>query len=277
MFVLWLLACTPGAEAPDGPLAAPLAEPTAGACPTVSGSGRVALLSNGLDREAEVYAPAAGAAGKPLIFLWHGTGDNAARLGSVLRLDDLADDFDATFVVPDARDENLLEWEFRTEGENDLAFYDDLRTCVGGGLDADLDALSTTGFSAGGLWASFLLMRRSDTLSAALPMSGGTDPIVEFIPPAEKTPTLLTWGGEDDVWGASGLFEVRFEPASLAFAAQLSAAGHTVVTCDHGGGHSFPRAWEAIWETWLLGHRYGEPSPFAEGPLDALPSGCARP
>ena len=91
-----------------------------------------------------------------------------------------------------------------------------------------------------------------------------------------QTYVVQAWGGPGDTWGATGVFEVEFEATTLDLQAELVEDGHTVISCDHGLGHTLPDSASDMVTTWLFAHRYKQPSPFAEGELTGLPDFCER-
>ena len=271
---LLALACTePEVEAPITP---PLPQAPSGTCPTLDQSDLSTFESNGRERRAQIYFPDSMGPGKPVLFLWYGVGDTGNNLQRYLRMATMANDEDAIIVIPRSLPENPLEWGFLNGGEDDLALYDDIRSCLYTEHQVDLTRVYSTGFSGGGLWTTFLTMHRSDTLAAILTFSGGTEPIVEFDHLEWNIPALVSWGGDDDVWGAPGLFEVEFAVTSMDFRDELTEDGHTTIACDHGLGHNLPDEARDMIRTFLFAHTYRQPSPFAEGELEGLPSFCER-
>ncbi len=288
-----LVACTPGTVAPGdtgstndttppstgetGPQPAGLRALSDGECPDLSVSGEpVTFSSNGLQRQVTILIPDDRPAGMPVVFVWHPLGGSAAWMISVFDLEEISDATGAVIVVPDSDPDNLFEWDFWNGLDNDLTLYDDLRTCLAEQLEVDLARFTSTGFSAGGLWTSYLGSHRGDTLAAILAFSGGADPIWHYETPAYPYPALLAWGGENDTWGYGG-FEYSFEETTLNYAEDLLADGHFVVLCDHGMGHTVPAEGIDMVPDWLLAHRFGEPSPFEDGDLSALPDWCYLP
>ena len=159
------------------------------------------------------------------------------------------------------------------QGEADLALFDDMRTCLSQSLEVDLFRVSTTGFSAGALWTTFLTLRRADVLATAMLFSGGTEPAVTYQTPARPLPMFLAWGGPDDTY--NGMLSFAETTANLS--SELQEDGHFLVHCDHGYGHTVPYGLIGDVPTWLLAHRFGEPSPFESGDLSELASYCVLP
>jgi len=253
---------------------APLADLSDGECPKLDSPGTRTFSSGGQNREVIIRFPKDKPAKMPVIFFWHGLGDSAANIDSYLDLKGFAEDYEAVVVVPQSTDPSMFTWSY-TAGSSDVTFYDDMRTCLHEGLDVDLNRFTTTGFSFGGLFTTYLTMVRADTLSAAAPLSGGVDPGIglAYQTPDVALPVLVMWGGSSDTYG-SGFTAVDFEETSLDFAEALQDDGSLVALCDHGGGHTLPFDLEDSLAPWLLDHRYGEPSPFADG-LSGFPSYCS--
>lgn len=280
--MLLLLACaTPAADSPSDsdtalidtrPAPAALATPSAD-CP-VFDDDKITLTSNGVERKVHVLLPDPVPADAPVVFAWYPLGATASQLINYLDLDTWAADNGVIVVVPEAKSDNLFEWDFWDGLDDDFVLYDDLRTCLSDAFGTDLRRVYSTGMSAGGLMTTKLSLVRSDTLATVLVMSGGTpDAVVDYETPTYDFPALLTYGGATDHWGGGG-FDVDFEAATLAYADSLSTDGHFVVTCNHNGGHNFPPDPVGLATTWLLPHVYGEASPF-EGDISSLPDICA--
>lgn len=264
-----LLACaSPGDSDADTaavdtrPAPAALTTPT-GDCPTFEDDERVKMTSNGIERKLRVELPPELVPGLPVVFAWHPMGASSSQVVDYLDLDTWADEAGVIVVVPDSDSDNLFDWDFWNGEDDDDIFFDDVRSCLAEAYDIDLRRVYSTGMSAGGLMTSKLGITRGDSLAAILPMSGGTDPVIEYVTPAYPFPALLTYGGDSDTWGGSG-FELDFQAATLAFAEQLHGDGHFVITCNHEGGHDFPPDPVGYVEDWLLPHVYGEPSPYLD-------------
>lgn len=286
---LWLLLACKGPSAPAGDESpvetgdtapedggefgeggpAPLVEPSAGDCPTFAETGAMTLTSGGKERKVRVYFPEDRPAGMPLVFAWHWLGGSAREIEAAMDLEAFATEQQAVVVIPEASGDHAYEWDFLGEGADDLALFDDLRTCLYRELAIDPYRVSATGMSAGGLWTTKLSIERGDALSTVLVFSGGTEPIVPYETPAAKFPALLVWGGESDMYG-----QLSFDTTMRAYADALVADGHYVIACDHGRGHTLPPETADLVATWLPAHRYGGAAPADVVPLSALPEYC---
>ncbi len=147
--------------------------------------------------------------------------------------------------------------------------------CLDEQYDIDNRRVSTTGFSAGSLWSTYLLVQRADYLAAAAIFSGGTGVLTGYATPAYKTPTLLVHGGSSDVFGGFVFFDQRTEDLY----ANLQSDGHYVVICRHTGGHTMPAGGTTFGMEWLFSHAYGDgSSPYEEsGPTGVFPDFCTFP
>ncbi|MBT3220211.1 MAG: hypothetical protein HN348_14070 [Proteobacteria bacterium] len=281
MFWAFLLACVPAedTDAPktedDSPVVAELAPLTIDSCPTIE-SGTIKMKYDWGTRKVKLIVPDAAPAHMPVLFAYHGIGDTPSNFANFMDFKELSNEHEMVIVVPEGDPNNLIEWGFMSGGEEDIAIYDDLRTCISEQLDVDLTRFYATGFSAGALWTTLLSTRRADTLAAAMVMSGGTGTIVDYETPAAPIPFLLMWGGTIDTYPIMVL-EISFEETTLAFSEELRADEHFVVHCNHGKGHTVP--WPAgpnAVEKWLIPHvSGGGDSPFASDELDGFPDYCS--
>lgn len=240
-------------------------EPTyAGTCPDLSGDDIEGFESGGLEREFRLLLPD-DPVGAPVLFAWHWLGGSPSQAIRYMDLETAA--ADGAIVVVPASAGSAFEWLFTAspEGNADLALFDDVRACLYDQYQIDLSRVWATGFSAGGLFTSYLTMYRSEALAATAVFSGGSEPFISYASPADPgLPVLLSWGGEDDLF--SGL---SFNDSTVAFTSELLGDGHFVINCDHGGGHTVPDGGpQYAWE-FLVAH---PKNPAAEPYQDALPT-----
>lgn len=263
---------TPDAGAQDGP-PAPRAYSGAHGCPKLV-AGKNTIQSANQDRSFLLYLPDE-PQGAPLLTLWHPAGGTASYMASAFGAAKLAKDYGLIVAVPDSCC-GLVEWRFRdTEDPTaDLTLFDDLVSCTDEQFDIDNARVYTGGFSAGGLWSSYLVVHRSEYLAAAVIFSGGVDGLISWETPARPVPTLLSWGGAVDV--LYGVFS--FDQQMKALSGHLHDEGAFVIECDHGGGHTVPPGATSWSVPFALAHTWGEPSPFAASGLDAsFPDYCVVP
>ncbi len=263
-----------GEESFAGAALAPLSD---GECPDLSRSGTATFSSGGVERTVVISLPGTARAGLPALTMWHGLGDSAQSMTQWMQMGTFAQNNEIVIVAPDSLARDTNTWDIFGGGGLDLVLYDDIRTCLSQELEVDLNRYYASGFSFGGLWTTFLTMNRADTLATTIPFSGGTVPFWNpYQTPAWEIPVLIVWGGQTDTYG-SGAQSVDFDEAGQAFSESLRGDGHYVAHCDHGGGHSVPRDAGEFFGSWLLAHRYGQPSPYASGSLDGFPDYCYVP
>jgi hypothetical protein len=270
-----LAACTPGEgdddneptpapeHVPDAP--AELAELTDGECPDLSEPGTSTFSSAGLERTVTVLFPEDAPAGMPVMFYWHALGTGAAQWIGWFGLEAFAEDNEMIVVVPSSRPGELFEWDWVNPDEGDAQLYDDLRTCVVTELEADITRVHSAGFSAGGVWTTWLAMHRSETLATIYAMSGGTVVNLPYVAPTRKIPVFLMSGGPTDVWPNQQFPVADFETATQDFSAALREAGHFVVQCAHTGGHQPGPGAEGMMEDWITAHEFDVRSPWDGG------------
>ena len=256
---------------------------SAGTCPTlVPGTNRITAA--GRERGFELYLPDEPAAA-PVVFLWHGVGDTARNIAAFFGASGAARRYGAIIVAPndccaDGHQEccdQLTVWGFLPTAplrqEIDLTLFDDIYACVSEQFDVDPRRVYTSGFSAGGLWSTFLSLNRSEYLAAAAIFSGGVGTYVRYRTAEHRLPLMLSWGGPNDTY-MNGF--VKFYEMMASLIAAVQADGHFVVACNHGLGHTVPSG-AANWTyEFLLDHPWtNEPSPYADGTLpDAYPDYC---
>jgi len=228
----------------------------------------------------------------PVVFFMHGfmspthTPQPTDYMASSLGLQTLSDTYNAVFVLPESPVWEIMGFSYFLfdifdNSDADLVLYDDLRTCVGENLDVDLNRVSAMGFSGGSLFTSILVRDRSDTLASFVEFSGGadyeislfSDTAVKWTEPAENTPGLIVAGGDTDNW-PDGFTVIDFVEATDNLQSHLLDGGHFVVRCDHNYGHTIPMGYMERAEEWLIGHTYGEPSPWLETGIDDWGMGC---
>ncbi|MEQ1504743.1 MAG: hypothetical protein ABMB14_21070 [Myxococcota bacterium] len=258
--------------APDSrPELAPLVAPSA-ACPVIA-PGEVTFRSGGVDRRVLIAYPADAPPGMPVLTVWHGLGQDPERMVDQMDLVAFADANRVVAVAPASLTPTGATWDVYAGGL-DAVLYDDLRTCLANQLGVDLERVWAAGFSFGSWWVTWLAENRGDTLAAIHELSGGVaDDTVPYAPLPWAMPVLLEFGGADDVYDDALDHHFVFADTTAAFADALTADGHLVVTCDHGGGHRLPDDVAATNAAWFPPHVFGGSSPFAAN-LDGLPAGC---
>lgn len=257
----------------------PVAPLFAGTCPDLQ-TGSVEFSVGGHTRRAEVYLPAE-PKGAGVLFLWHGLGDSAKNFASGMSAKTMASQLGLIVVVPNsccaypvqkACCNQLTAWNFVSEFDRDLSLFDGTLSCLDQQHAIDRTRVYSSGFSAGALWTTFLLMNRSEYLAAAGPMSGGINNFNLWTAPKRAVPVIDTSGGTTDVF-ADGLIDFQTSTADLN--AELTKAGHFVVHCQHQLGHTVPAKMALFVMEFLAAHRWGDSaSPMAAGLPSTAPTGC---
>jgi predicted esterase len=231
----------------------------------------------------------------PVVFAWHGAGDNAANFNRLLsgQVNNSAMPF--ILVTPVSRrlvPPAGLEWEqLQARGLNgDARLFDAVLQCVGERYGVDEDRIYTGGFSAGAIMSDLLGVLRGDRLAAIAAFSGGYFANPENPPtlgaargfvgwPEPSTtnryPQLIAFGGERDFISLV-VAQARFDQYAANDVPWLNAAGHDVIVCDHGAGHTVP---SALLGATLVGFFQSHPrgtrrSPWGMTPPSNLPSYC---
>jgi len=268
---------------PRGPQPpAPL--PYAGACPTFV-AGKNTILADTRARSFELFLPPhPNNNGAGLVYVWHGNGDSAKSLAGYFLAQEAAKEYNAIVVAPsnccsdnfnDCCDMSMT-WNMGTfsETEADLSLFDGILTCIDEQFNIDNRRVYTTGFSAGSLWSTYLVVNRGEYLAAATIFSGGTGLVVDYATPGNTLPVLLAWGGTADVF----MGVVDFQEMTLEFSEKLRADGHFVAECNHGLGHTVPFGGPTWGHRWLFAHQWGdEASPFGAGLSADFPDYCVIP
>ena len=224
-------------------------------------------------RLARVYFDPSTGGGGPLVFLFHGTGGDAADS------EDALDDLEAIvamggiMVMPynDPATGQFPWWLTTTQREDDLHLMDEIVGCAAAGPGIDARHIHAAGFSAGGLATSQAALRRASYIASTVTISGG---LYSANTPSDATyqvvSAMIFHGGPTDVAGG-----LEFEGASELFRGVIEARGGYALTCNHGMGHSYTSDRHVAFD-FMLAHPFGtDPSPFESGGLPAwVPDSC---
>ncbi|MEZ4405170.1 MAG: PHB depolymerase family esterase [Polyangiales bacterium] len=234
----------------------------------------------------------------PVVFNWHGLGDSAPNMNQLLAGEVNNAAFPFILVTPVSTQLGPttsplgLEWENlrATTPNREARLFDAVVRCLDERYGVDRDRLYTVGFSAGAIMSDLLGVLRGSQLAAVVSYSGGyfsnpenpatlgalrTYPQWPQLPTAPRYSQLLMFGGESDTFNlfvATARFNV-FAANDLPY---LNAAGHDVIYCDHGRGHTLPSAiLGSRLVQFFAAHRRGERSPWASEIPSGWPSYCA--
>lgn len=242
-----------------------------GTCPKLHGGSNKIFSWNG-DRAVNIFLPTK-LDNPGLLFAWHGLGDTMQNFGNAIGAATLANKLNVIVVVPQSKG-SVTGWGWTSDNTAlaDSTLFDDLLTCVDAQWDIDNFRVMTTGFSAGALWSSYLVIKRSTFLATALIWSGGTGPkAYDYKKPKRQIPVLLAWGGKED-----NAF-LSFDETTNHMATNLRKDGHIVITCNHNLKHTIPFDGLNWGLKFLEQHRWDTltKTPFANGDLSAFPSYCS--
>lgn len=244
-------------------------------CPAIVEGLNSGFPGGGGDRSFEVVLPSGvpGFAPWPVVFAFHGIGGTASGLLDV-GLREMAEQAGVILIVPQAAElGGSVIWDAVSDeaSNTDVLLFDDLLTCVGASFSVDPDRVYATGMSNGGLMTGKLLSLRGDVLAAAAPLSGGV--LGTWPDDPAPPPTLVVWGGEDDV-----AYEQDFNAYAQAMLSELDSRETWTVACDHGLGHSLQADFWPWVFTFLADHpRTVGADPYAAGLPDGYPEYCAIP
>lgn len=255
------------ATGPDAFIPAP-----SGECPEFA-EGTVEFTVDGKSRKAEIWmSDAAKTKSGPVIFFWHGLGStpNDTRLFGTLMnpVKALGGIFVGPYSDPSS---GMFPW-YMTAGsgkDDDMRFADEVLACAKEKLAIDTRQIHSTGFSAGALQAVQFAIRRSGYIASVVSWSGGLIGSMKPQDPDNLYSAMLFHGGETDER------QILFKGITETLDADLKAAGHYTLLCDHGGGHTLPN--DSIAATWrfMQDHPYGTtPSPYAAKLPETMPSYC---
>ena len=288
-----------GDPAPPGAaLPAPLPPYSNGTCPQLV-PGRNTLRSGGRDRQFLLVVPSeAPTTPRPLMVMWHWLGASASSVLNRGGVQAAADRLHFIAAIPEAATDLAItipfvgtfdpKWPYLTitpeaRTEQEAVFFDDMLACIAEQYPVDSSCVSTFGVSAGALWSSQLVQRRSTRLASALILSGGVGPatgvqqveIKGWAGAQHRVPSLVAWGGPTDQCG------LNFQTASRNL--ETGLAGHAIIECVHNCGHAEPPIDDPMGLSVLynvaLDHPYwlhpGE-TPYAVRGLPAgMPAWCA--
>ncbi len=215
---------------------------------TVGGTQRSYLISTpeGVDDEGPW----------PLVFSWHGYGDDAQNFHSFAC--QWANNDTMPFIAVSPVSLALqpfgspqgIEWDFTKprDGSVDLAFFDAILADVKATYDIDETRIHSMGFSAGAIFTDLLGYARGDIFASIISFSGiyfsnsaNNYPIISWAG-AENSDRnyvqLMTHGGSADTLNFG--INVTFGTDTVEDATYLNDKGHDTIICDHNSGHTIP-------------------------------------
>lgn len=206
--------------------------------------------------------------GWPVIFNFHGYGDTAVNFEGLLS--GYVDNTEMPFILVTPEDNNIalpsgVDWDILNLGNGsiEVELFDAILACIEERWGVDEDHIHLAGFSAGSITSDSIGAMRGDQIASIFTYSGAyfSDAKAKadlgsmaagFITWPEMTTTnkyvqAMMHGAEGDAnctspslcdkWGGSGFF-INFNHMARFNANYLTGMGHTVIICDHNGGHT---------------------------------------
>lgn len=243
-----------------------------GDCPTFTNQTLDLMSLRGIQMEVGPKSNGTGV----LLFYWHGTGSFAGEVDVEIPQPARQQILDTGGIIVSPQSSTGTTEGVQASGlsvwfQEDLATVDQITACAVRDYGIDPRRIYTTGCSAGGLMSGYTAVNRSQYIAAAAPNSGGA--LVNFDPAATHIPPVMTMHG---LMGRDVVI-LDFAQQSLAFDANVVAAGGFAVDCDHGGGHcgAPPDLYTSAIQ-FLLEHPFGvSPEPYASALPASFPSYCA--
>ncbi len=214
---------------------------------------------DGVQREALVFAPAAGAddARAPLVFAFHGHGGSMHRAAQGMRFQQLWPQAIVVYMqgvpTPNKIDPQGLRsgWQILPDQEKDrdLKFFDAVLTTLHEKYPVDDRRIYATGFSNGASFDYLLLATRGKIFAAFAPCAGRLTPELKL---RERRPVLHTAGENDRVVPFAAAQQAiqtvrrhngcaeQSEPWGSGCTLYPSTQNAPVVTFIHPGGHAVP-------------------------------------
>ena len=238
-----------------------------GTCPDFTKGGTVTMTSGGYKRSMRVSLPPdMTSPDTALLFMWHGLGDTASNFSAAFGAKDIATNNNAVVITPDvcsaAGCSQMFGWGFLdAAGGADAPLFEDVISCVSQQITIDPRRVYSTGFSAGALFTTWLLINRSDFLSSVAIFSGGIDPSqVAYVTPKWKIPVIGFYGSQqgDQFQGI-----VFFHDLMQTLIGDLRADKIFTVDCDHEtNAHTIPAGGVEAGVEFMFNHKYGDKSSY---------------
>ncbi|MBS1723261.1 MAG: prolyl oligopeptidase family serine peptidase [Armatimonadetes bacterium] len=222
-----------------------------------SGSETVTYRVNGVQRQADVFAPRVKSTHPPLVFGFHGHGGNSKNAARSFQIQDLWPEAVVVYMqglpTPSAKvDPNgkMPGWQNNKglEGDRDLDFFDTVYKDVTQRFKVDLDRVYSMGHSNGGRFTYLLMQQRGDLFAAFAPsgspahlvgmpakpvfhIAGEKDPLVNFDQQSRSLQTIKRRNGCSEQGKKTGTYTTLYRGKD----------GNDVITYFHPGGHEYPR------------------------------------
>ncbi len=180
--------------------------PAAGWRQTHSGAGKHEILCDGLKRSYYVHVPPTYSKTKkvPLVFVFHGGGGNAARIGKFTGFDSLSDRKGFIVVYPDGFEHHFNDGRTGTgyatheRNINDVGFVGRLIDVLSQQYDIDRCRIYAAGISNGGIFSQRLGVELSGRIAAIASVVGSlAEEVYESATPSSPVSVLVIAGVDD--------------------------------------------------------------------------------
>ncbi len=238
-----------------------------GTCPDFTKGGTVSITSGGFKRSVRVALPQdLTSPDNGLVFLWHGLGDSASNFSSAFGATSIAKNNNAVVITPDVCSASgcsqMFGWAFLTDdGGADVKLFEDVISCVSQQVTIDARRVYSTGFSAGALWTTWLLINRAEYLGSVAIFSGGIDPSqVAYVTPKWPIPVIGFYGSQS---GDQFQGMVFFHELMQTLIGDLRTDKIFTVDCDHElNAHTIPSGGVEAGIEFMFNHKYGDKSSY---------------
>ena len=205
---------------------------------------------DGQIREATVYAPAVTEENIPVVFSFHGYGDNMQNF-QYTNIHGAWPEALVVYFQGLPRRRGLPGWQVeRGDSDRDLRLVDVALSALRNSYNIDNDRIYATGFSNGGMFTYLLWAERPGVFAAYAPVAARLRPSVR---PRQPMPLFHVAGERDGVVSfadqaaaiavAVGVNRVDARPTSCGEGCSVygSDTSAPVMTWIHGGAHTYPR------------------------------------
>ena len=207
----------------------------------------------------------------PVVFGWHGMGDNVGNFKSALNLSAGDADFPFILILPESTNMNFadpnnpgVDWDnldsVTGDDNMEVALAESVIGCLMAYDDIAWDQIYSFGFSAGALTTNMLHSRLPQVFAATAAMSGAwfndqdqidlldpsgqganlginPDPVWDPLFPEDGGAVLLTHGGAQDNYAIMGIEVINFESAHTETIDHMAENNRLLVDCAHTMGH----------------------------------------